>query len=82
MSSMLHNSPGSSQSSLTPGMESMSLGRGRGRPRKQLVEPSYDGYPVDGSEEEKKRWLKMKATEQWRYNILTSNQAAEYRERE
>ena len=46
-------------------MESMSLGRGRGRHWKQLIEPSYDGYPVDGSEEEKKRWLKMKATEQW-----------------
>ena len=58
-------------------MESMSLGRGRGRPQKQLVEPSYDGYPVDGSEEEKKWWLKMRATQQWWYNILTSNQAAE-----
>ena len=70
MSLMLHNSPGSSQSSLTLGMESMSLGRGRGRPRKQLTDPSYDGYPVDGSEEEIKRWLKMNATEQWQYNIF------------
>ena len=43
-----------------------------------LEELSYDGYPVDGTEEEKKRWLKQKATKQWRYNILTSNQAEEY----
>ena len=57
----------------------MSLGRGRGRPQK-LIEPSYEGYPVDGTEVEKMRWLKMKATEQWRYNILSSNQAAEYHE--
>ena len=76
------DSPLSCESSLTPSMQSMSLGRGRGRPRKQLQEPSYEGYPVNGSEEEKKRWLKQKATEQWRYNMLTSNQADEFREHE
>ena len=63
-------------------MQSMSLGRGRGRPRKDLVEPSLDGYPADGTEEEKKQWLCMKCMEQWRYNILTSNKAEEYREKE
>ena len=51
-----------------------------GRPHKQLAEPTYEGYPADGTKEEKARWLKMKATEQWQYNILTSNKAAEYRE--
>ena len=60
----------------------MSLSMGRGRSQKQLIEPSYEGYPVDGTEVEKKRWLKMKATEQWRYNILSSNQATEYCEHE
>ena len=63
-------------------MKCMSLSRGRGRPQKQLIEPSYEGYPVDGTEVEKKWWLKMKATEQWRYNILSSNQATEYHEHE
>ena len=77
MSLVLDNSPVSWQSSLTPTMKCMSLSRGRGRPQKQLIEPSYEGYPVDGIEVEKKWWLKMKATEQW-YNILSSNQAAEY----
>ena len=37
---------------------------------------------MDGTEEEKKRWLKQKATEKWRYNILTSNQAEEYHQHE
>ena len=63
-------------------MQSMPLHRGRGRPHKQLEEPNYDGYPVDGTEEEKKWWLKLKATEQWCYNILTSNKAEDYRQHE
>ena len=75
-------SPVSSHSSLTPTMQKIALGRGRGRPRKQLTEPTYEGYPADGTKEEKAKWLKMKATEQWRYNILTSNKAAEFRESE
>ena len=70
-------SPASSHSSLTPTMQKISIGRGHGRPHKQLIEPTYDS-----TKEEKARWLKMKATEQWHYNILTSNKAAEYRESE
>ena len=61
MSSVLDNSPVSSQSSLRPTMKCMSLGRGRGRHQKQLIEPSYEGYSGDGTEVEKKQWLKMKA---------------------
>ena len=75
-------SPASSHSSLTPGLQKISLGRGCGRPCKQLIKPSYEGYPADGTKEEKAKWSKMKATEQWRYNILTSNHAAEYQESE
>ena len=63
-------------------MQSMTIGRGKGRPRKQLVEPSLEGYPADESEEEKKRWLRMKCSEMWRYNVLTSDRAEEYREKE
>ena len=75
-------SPASSHSSLTPTMQKISIGRGCGRPHKQLVEPTYEGYPADGTKEEKARWLKMKAMEQWCYNILTSNKAVEYHESE
>ena len=46
------------------------------------MEPTYEGYPADSTKEEKASWLKMKATEQWRYNILTGNKAAEYHESE
>ena len=63
-------------------MQSMQLGRGRGRPHKELQEPSMDSFSEHGTSEEKQRWLKMKATKIWRYNILTSNQGAEYRRHE
>ena len=46
-------SPASSHSSLTPTMQKISIGRGHGRPHKQLVEPIYEGYPADGTKEEK-----------------------------
>ena len=74
-------SPASS-SSLTPGMQSMNISRGRGRPQKQLIEPSMEGFPEHGTGDEKHRWLKMKATELWRYNMLTSDQSAEFRKKE
>ena len=74
-------SPASS-SSLTPGMQSMNFGRGRGRPWKQLIEPSMEGFPEHDTGDEKHRWLKMKVTELWRYNMLTSDQSAEFRKKE
>ena len=60
----------------------MSIGRGKGRPRKQLVAPTLDGFPIDGTEDEKQKWFHKKCIEQWWYNILTSNKAAEFREKE
>ena len=75
-------SPASSHSSLTPTTQKISLGRGCGRPCKQLMEPTYEGYPADSMKEKKARWLKMKAMEQWCYNILASNKVAEYFESE
>ena len=74
-------SPASS-SSLTPDMQSMNISRGRGRPQKQLIEPSMEGFPEHGTGEEKHRWLKMKVTELWRYNMLTSDQSSEFRKKE
>ena len=76
-------SPTSSlQSSLTPSLQSMSIGRGKGRPRKQLVAPTLDGFLIGGTEDDKQKWFHKKCTEQWWYNILTSNKAAEFREKE
>ena len=75
-------SPTSLQSSLTPSVQSLSLGRGRGRPRKQLTEPTLEGFPINGTEDDKQRWFHQKCSEQWRYNILVSDKAAEYRAKE
>ena len=63
-------------------MQSMNIGRGRGRPQKQLIEPSMEGFPEHGTGNEKHRWLKMKATELWQYNMLTSDQSSEFRKKE
>ena len=63
-------------------MQSMNIGRGRGRPQRQLIEPSMEGFSEHGTGEEKHRWLKMKATELWRYNMLTSDQSSEFRKKE
>ena len=41
-----------------------------------------EGFPEHGTDEEKQSWLKVKAMEIWRYNMLTSDQSAEYRQRE
>ena len=71
-----------SSSSLTPGMQSINISRGRGRPWKQLIEPSMEGFPEHGPGDEMHRWLKMKVTELWRYNMLTSDQSAEFRKKE
>ena len=62
-------------------MQSMNLGRGRGRPHKELVEPSMEGFPEDDTADKKQKRLKMKATDIWQY-MLTSEQAQEYRQRE
>ena len=72
----------SSQSSLTPSFDQLSLGRGRGHPRKTLQSPSYDDYPVNAPKVEQERWVHHKATEQWQYNKLMSEFAQAYREAE
>ena len=67
-----------SASSVTPDMSKLTLGRGHGRPRKQLVKPTFDDFPIDGSEQEQKRYIKKKHTEMWRYNKLTGSDALDY----
>ena len=55
----------SSQSSLTPSFDQLSLGRGREHPRKTLQPPSYDDYPVNAPKVEQEWWVCQKAMEQW-----------------
>ena len=54
-----------SSSYLTPSMQSMNISRERGRPWKELIEPSMEGFAEHGTGDEKHRWLKMKVTELW-----------------
>ena len=56
----------------------MQLGRCRGCPHKIPKEPTYYDFPINGTAEEKKKWLCRKNTEDWKYNKLTSGDSAEY----
>ena len=49
-----------SNTSATPDMAGMSLGPGRGRPRKIQQPPNMDDFPVDGTDEEKTKYIKKK----------------------
>ena len=71
-----------SSTGTTPEFSKMSLGRGRGRPRKNLMVPTTDDFPFDGTPEERDKYLKKKTTEMWRFKKLTSSNSAEYRARE
>ena len=46
--------------SVTPDFSRMKLGRGRGRPRKQLQQPTINDFPKDGTEEEKEKYIRKK----------------------
>ena len=58
------------------------LGRCRDQPRKELMEPNMDDYPVDATEEEQRRYIRKKNTERWCYNKLAGADAANYRQAE
>ena len=72
----------SDHSSVTPELGKLSLGRGHGRPRKELIKPTFEDFPIDGTDEEQKRYVKKKCTELWRFNKLTGSGASEYRQSE
>ena len=65
--------------SVTPDFSKMSLGRGRGRPRKPVQAPKTDDYPVGATQEEINRYVKKKMTKLWRFMKLSSSESAEYR---
>ena len=71
-----------SGTSVTPDMSNLTLGHGRGRPRKELVKPTFDDFPIDGTEAEQKRYIKKKRTEIWRYNKLMGADSSQYRQSE
>ena len=71
----------SNSSGLTPEVNHMtfSMRRGRSRPHKTPCPPTYDDFPADGREDDKK---KRKNRKKWRYKKLTSTDAGNFRERE
>ena len=68
--------------SLTPDMTSMNIGKKRGRPRKEVEVPKMDDFPVTGTDEEKRKYIRKKTTELWWFNKLSSDQSSEYRKAE
>ena len=73
----------SGNSEVTPQMDKLSLGRGRGRPRKKLnYSLNMEDFPETGTQEEKEKYLKKKQTELWRFKTLTGPKAAEHRAKE
>ena len=68
--------------SMTPDLAKLNIGRGQGRPRKEIVKPTMEDCPLDGTEDEQKKYIVKKRTEMWRYKKLTGCDSAEYREKE
>ena len=73
---------GSSATSMTPDLAKLNIGRGWGRPRKEIVKPTMEDFPLDRTEDEQKKYIARKRTEMWRYKKLTSCDSAEYTEKE
>ena len=72
----------SENTSVTPDMQKLNIGKRRGRPRKELVQPNMDDFPYDASKEEQQRYIRKKNTEFWRYKKLAGSDAATYRQAE
>ena len=51
---------GSSVTSMTPDLARLNLGRGQGRLRKEMTKPTMEDFPLDGSEEEQKKYIARK----------------------
>ena len=74
---------GTPTSSVSPGSVASVASTGkvskRGRPRKDVQPPSFDDFPVTGTAEEQKHWLKVKNTAYWQYAKLSSPHGEDYR---
>ena len=75
-------SPASSFDSSIHDLGETSVKHKRGRPHKVPTSPTYDDFPANGTEDEKKKWKKRKTAEEWCYKKLTSQEAEEYHEKE
>ena len=55
--------------------------QGCGWPCKVHTKPIYSDFPVSTTQEDQERWFKMKTTQRWMFNKLTSDYVEEYREK-
>ena len=77
---------GTPTSSVSPGSVASVASTGkvskRGRPRKDVQPLSFDDFPVTGTGEEQKHWLKVKNTAYWWYAKLSGPDGEDYRKKE
>ena len=43
-----------------------------------MIKPTFEDFPIDGSEDDEKRYIKKKCTEMWRHNKLAGSEASVY----
>ena len=71
----------SNDTACTPQKDKLSLGKGKGRPRKEVKPPTMDDFPYDGTEEERTCYIKAKTSEMCRFKKKIGDPAA-YRKSE
>ena len=71
-----------SSSTLTPNLDNMKLGCGRGRPHKELTPVDYSDFPYNALKKEPEKWQKRKNMEKWRYAKKTGSDSHEFRQAE
>ena len=71
-----------SSSTLTPNLDSMKLGCGRGRPHKEITPIDFSDFPHNASKKEQEKWAKRKNMERWRYAKKMGPKSHEYRQAE
>ena len=78
-----YGSPASTPtSSVVESPETTTTHTKRGRPRKDLVPPSYDDFPASGTAEQQKNWMKKKSVQYWRYQKLSRPGGEDYHKQE
>ena len=70
------------ETTLTPNIKGLSVGKKRGRPRKELLPPSYDDCPENATPAQIKKWKAAKKSAEWRYKKKMGAEGAQYRMQE